>query len=320
MRTSLCLFAGLAAACLAGCGAPVVEVVHELPPAVPLPPHGGLEIERGGFRFDVSGSVAGVRRQGESDKPNLEALVSRFGPRLAEGLRRVEPAEGETVGEPLKVGGRVRIRWEDEDGTRRGRRNAGAGAPETVELPYLVRRVNVGVELAITPPDGAEPSVVLETRAAYDSAGDPEVRGEYGLHRADDPERVPALRTILDELFGRCIEDATGMLAPVKMPVTLRFRPVGGSEAAEALKAAGERDFAAAAEHFRAALEAAPEHAALHFNLGLALEGAGDFAEAAEAYRAAGEASSGEDAEAQEAHRRAAELHRRIQEGEAAES
>lgn len=306
MRTTLCVLAGLAAACLAGCGAPVVEVVHELPPPVPLPPDTGLK----------PGDVA-VDGVDEAWIP--EYLWGEIMRRLPE---RVDPDAD--LRRPLE--GRVKVVVEEDSGVRPVRRwGTNAGPARRVELPYLVRRVDIGLvlEIRLDPPrsgTGVPNDLWLETRASYDSTSDPDVRGERGLHRGDDPRRVPPTEEIIRSLIARCVDDAAGMIEPVEMPVTLRFRPAGGAEAAKGLNVAGEREFAAAAEHFRAALEAAPEDAALHFNLGLALEGAGDFAEAAEVYRTAAEASSGQDAEAQEAHRRAAELYRRIEEAKAAES
>lgn len=128
------------------------------------------------------------------------------------------------------------------------------------------------------------------------------------MHRGDDPERIPSFEQITRELVAECVETAVGMVEPVMMPVTLRFRPASGPEAAAGLESARERDFAAAAEQFRAAVTKRPDDAALCFNLGLALEGAGDFAGARGAYQAAVGASAGKDVEAQKAAARAAAL------------
>jgi len=291
MRTRLIAVANLMAlTCILGCGAPVVEIVHELPPAVPLPADAPLEAGE----FTAQG-------------PGAEWTPQYLRAELAKALTELSHGDGAHA---RRMGGRSTVAVEEDSGTRPARRwNAETGSAAPVELPYLVRRVAVRVTFEIAPGEDGQ-SLVVETRADYDSTRDPRVRGEYGLGRGDDPERAPPVEQVTRELLAQCVQEGVGMVEPVMMPVTLRFRLGGGTEGAAGSEAARKRDFPAATEHFRAAVAKRPDDAALRFNLGLALEGAGKFAAARRAYEAAAKAAGRPDAEAEQAAKRAAALAR----------
>ncbi|MFW6133634.1 MAG: tetratricopeptide repeat protein [Planctomycetota bacterium] len=316
------------AACLGGC-APSVQVVHTLRPAVELPPGGPLRVGR----FEAVGgddwTAAALR----------EAVVESFID--AAGSPPQPDGDAEAPGEPRPYGrpygrvvsGSAEVAVREQRGTRQGRRRDAAIRPPVwadgelvgVELAYLLRRVDVRTVLTVAPADDETAAPArLEVRQSYDSSRDPRVRGADGLARADDPDRVPPTDRVVRELLARCAARARAMVEPVRMPVTLSFRPVGGTAAAEGLKAARRRDFATAVEHFRTALRQlddgdAPIRAAvwprrgdLLFNLAAAHEADSHFAQAERRYRAALRASDGRDEEARAAAERVAALGRRV--------
>jgi hypothetical protein len=280
------------AGCLVGCSGPRLTVVHTLPAAVPLPPGG--EVRSGRFEVDGPGSdwIPGF----------LQAEVAR---RTA-GLRGTAGS-----GESLKMGGTATVRVTDDSGTRAARRRGDAGELAAIELPYLVRTVDVRVVFAVAPAGGGR-EVELETRRTYASNRDPAVRGKHGLWRGDDPERVPPADEVTRELLAECVDAARGMLAPVEMPVTLQFRYAGGARAQAGLAAVGKGDYAEAVEQLRPAVEDDPDNPALLYNLAAACEAAGRLGEAEQRYRAALAASGGEDVEARSGAERAAKLRRRM--------
>ena len=256
-----------------GCAGPRVQVVHTLPAAVPLPPGG--QVRPGRFEADGPG--------GDWIPGFLHAQVAR----------RMDGLAGRGVGQtPLNVSGTVSVRVTDDSGTRPARRwDESTGQLETIELPYLVRTVDVRAVFAFAAPGGF-PAVELETERSYVSSRDPEVRGEYGLGRGDDPARVPPAEQVTRELLSQCVETARGMVAPVEVPVALQFRRAGGPAARAGLAAVEKGDFAEAVEQFRSAVQGDPQNSALLFDLAAAFEAAGRVAAAHEHYRAALAAAS----------------------------
>ena len=260
----------VAAVALAGCAGPTVSVVHELPPEVPV--GNPAAIEPGTFEI-----AAG------------EAWMTQFlAAQVAE--RAAAYAEGATPAAAIPMGGTVTAEVTERRGHRPARRRDRAtDRLVTVQVPFLVRTAEVRVVFALGAA-GAAPTQI-ETAAAYNSTEDPRARGRLGLDRGDDPDQVPPAETVLRELLAECAGAAWGMITPVRMPVTLQFHPAGGPEAQAGLRAAEQKDFPAAAEHFRSALEEDPDSPALRANLAAALEGAGRFADAARAYQAAAESA-----------------------------
>jgi hypothetical protein len=263
-----------------------------LPAPVPLP--AGGEVRPG--RFEVEGPGA------DWIPAFLQAEVARRMDDLSGG--------GESDG-PLEMGGVVTVRVSDDSGTRPARRRGPEGELKLVELPYLVRTVDVRVVFAVAPKSGGQP-VELETHRSYASNRDPAVLGQYGLARGDDPAGVPPADEVTRELLVECVQTARGMLAPVEMPVTLAFRYAGGDPAQAGLAAVEKGEYAEAVEEFRSAVEEDPENPALQFNLAAACEADGRFAAAEEHYRAALAASGGEDEEARLSAERVAKLRRRM--------
>jgi len=262
----------VAAALAAGCAAPTASVVHELPAAVPA--------------GDVAAIVPGRFEVAAGDAWMAEFLAAEVNRRAAAARGDAPPAEP-----AVTMGGTVTAEVTDRRGRRPARRmDPAAGRLVDVQVPFLVRTAKVRVVFALAPADGAAP-VKLETAESYTSAEDPRVRGPAGLERGDDPSRVPPAETILRELLVQCVDEAWGMIAPVRMPVTLQFRRADGEAAEAGLEAVERKDFAAAVEHFRAAVQERPDSAALRFNLAAALEGQGQFAAAARHYQAAADAA-----------------------------
>ncbi len=75
-----------------------------------------------------------------------------------------------------------------------------------VEVPTLVRSVQVRADFVAVPRGGGK-NTVVEFRREWKSTEDPRVRGELGLERPDDPQRVPDTRTVVAELFGQHVAE-----------------------------------------------------------------------------------------------------------------
>lgn len=273
------------AAFAVGCAGPAVEVVHTMEAPVPLP--AGGRIRPGQF---------------EVDGPGRQWIGDFLRGEVAERMQGVSGDAG--ADEPLEMSGEVAVEVTDESGVRKARRHdETTGRLKPVEIPYLVRTVDVRAVFSIAPAGGGE-AVELETHRSYVSSNDPRVRGEYGLHRGDDPDRVPPTEEIIRDLLVECIEMVRGMVEPVRLPVKLQFRYAGGDASQAGLAAVEKGDFAAGVEHFRRAVESNGSDPVALFNLAAAYEAAGLLSEASEHYQAALDASGGEDAEAADALRR----------------
>ncbi|MFP3937318.1 MAG: tetratricopeptide repeat protein, partial [Phycisphaerae bacterium] len=250
----------LLAACAGGCAGPSVDVTHILPAAVELPAGGEVRPDR----FEVTGGG--------------EQWISEF--LRTEVQRRMAGLSGSAgAEEPLAVGGEVTVEVTDESGVRQARGYDEHGRARTVELPYLVRTVEAGVVFSIAPAGGGK-AVELETHPSYVSNEDPRLRGQYGLYRGDDPDRVPPTEEIVRELLAQCVEEVRGMVEPVLVPVALQFRYAGGESSQAGLAAVEKGDFEGAVEHFSKAAEQRPDDVAVLFNLAAACEATGLLAEA----------------------------------------
>jgi len=273
-----------------GCSGPTVLVIHTLPAAVPV---ADLSSKFVPGSFTVEGQPNG----------KIASLAAKL---LAEHMpetwrRTSRQANGST----LEVAGLVHIKAEDR-ATKRGllRRDAAGKELREVEVPSLVRRVCLETRFVVTQAGAPEPLVTVETRKSYDSTADPRVRGELGLSRNDDPEKVPPTDEIVTELLVECIQEFWQMVTPTVARKEIALKPVGGPDAAAGFRAVEAGDLASAVEHFRKAARAKPdEHNAL-FDLAVVREATGKLTEALEDFRQAAKLASSEDTEAAEGAKR----------------
>jgi hypothetical protein len=271
--TALCLVAGCA---------PELTVRHVMPAGLPLPPEIAL----------MNAGTFTVRAEPKGDFAALASFAQEtLAKRLADvSLRSAAPREGAeiTPDRCATVGGTIHVSWQDQRGRRVVRRRGGeAGELKKVELPSLIREVDVRVEFAVRRASGGEALGAAEVRRSYNSAADPRVRGELGLGRADDPSRVPAADDVLKELMSDCIEAFCRLAQPVEVTARLALRGVSGQSAEAGLKAARDGQYPQAAAHFAEALRAKPEETDLHFNLAATAEVGGDLETALKHYEQA---------------------------------
>jgi len=271
----------VAAACgAAGCGGPTVTITHHLPGAVPMPD--GVTSFRAGT----------LSLEGFSEGGITFTLTKMLGEKL-KGL-------GRPGGSAVIVNAVARATVSETKGTARLRRwNAETRTLDAIELPALVRTVDVETDFTVTRPGGGE-IVTVETRRSYSSAEDPRIRGELGLQRPDDPVHVPATGRVVRELVGECADALCRMLAPDEIPVELSMRPTWIREGRAGLAAAGKGDYGEAKKQFEAGLKRFPNSKPLWFNLGLAAEAADDLETALAAYDQLVTRSGGRDTEADE--------------------
>ncbi len=283
--TAIRTLAGLVSAALvAGCGPGAITVTHRLPAALPVPP-------------DVRAIEAGEATVAAGPQDGYGPFVTAA---LNERLRGLKGSTGVAAdlrpGDVARVGSRIQITITDTAGSRQVRR----WDPETRQLTpatleTLTRDIAVRVDFELVRGAGGERLLAVETRRTYGSAGDPAVRGELGLERPDDPERVPPVKAIVEELLAECVASFCRMIAPVDVTVEIPLRPVGGRSARAGLAAAKAGDFVAASDHFAAAAEAAPDDVDIRFNLAAVSEAAGAMARALGNYKRAAEAAQGKD-------------------------
>jgi len=276
---------GLAAA---GCAPPVLVVRHRLPPDLPLPAE-ARRVHLGEVTV-ASGPADGYA------KFAADALAERLA--RAGALEVAAPG----ADADLVLGATLRIDLGDEA----GRRNVQEMESETrrlatVGVPTLVRTAAVHADFVVTRAADGRRLGAVEADEAYRSTADPRVRGPLGLGRPDDPARVPSAETVVRELLGACADTLGRMLESREVVARVPLRPAPGAASREGFAAAGKGDFAAAAGHFRAALDAAPASAAARFNLAAALEAGGDLRAALALYEKVAEESEGRDLEAGEA-------------------
>jgi tetratricopeptide (TPR) repeat protein len=297
-----------------GCAPPVVKVRHTLPAALPLPAGAGrLRVGEITVAQGSTTSVAEAPSGGAAVPitPELAGFMkARLGEALeAKGLIHPHPADAR----PAVGGGECVI-----DATihaaiheARGKRTVLLLDPATkatmpIEVPTLIRRAEVRVEFALSRAGAGGGLGIAEVVRTYDSAFDPAVRGELGLDRPDDPNRVPPAEPIIGGLLDRCAEAFKSMITPTPLNADLQLRPAGGDtdNCRKAFAAAGEEDWPQAVAEFQKALAAEPLNAALHFNLAVAAEAAGLLDLAVSQYGQALELAGEKDAEAYDGARR----------------
>ena len=222
----------LLAMLLAGCGAPTVAVSHTLPAAVPLPADIG-QLQTGNIAITGYDAVMAA--------PAKDMLAKR----LAEAKL---PAGSQTA----RVDVKVVISVVDTQAQRQMRRvNPQTRQIEIVDLPSLVRTIDLKAEFAIVDIAGGKVLLGVDTQRSYTSTGDPRMWGELGLARPDDPDQVPPTDTILREMFADCVEEFCNMLAPIVVTETIQMRRSLTGLQAPGLKAVEAGDFAAALSHFQ---------------------------------------------------------------------
>ena len=282
-RTLAILILAAGAILGSGCQKAELTVTHILPAAVPLPPGGA--------------SVGSFTAANESTGDYPAMITRMLGERLAAAL-------GEADATPAsKVSGTVTIEITDVRGQRNIQRWDGATkAMAFVEIATLDRTVSANVDFVVRDGKTGEHLAGVEQVKTYRSAIDPRVRGELGLLRPDDPERIPAVETIVEELLSECVDGFCGMVAPVKAIQTIPLRSAWRLSAGVRAVKAGQ--LASAEWKFLSVIADRPEDGDALFNLGAVLEARGKLAAAAEAYGKAAALNNGADAEAKAAAKR----------------
>ncbi|MFO8011769.1 MAG: tetratricopeptide repeat protein [Phycisphaerae bacterium] len=290
-RSATMVLLATCAAAMAGCAAPVLSVRHDLPAAVPLPEDARM-VRVGDFSVHPPGhdDAAAVLTQG------LQKRLSRHW---------AIDGDADTRARAVRLTGAVAIKTDDARGTRRVRRyDKAAGAWREAEVPTLVRTASAHVTCRVARPGTKEPLFAVEADRSYDSTADPQVRGELGLGRPDDPDRVPPTDTILADLLDGCAEDVVAMLSPQAVEAEVRTRGTLDGLGNDGLKAAEQDDLETAVRLLTEAVTKHPDDAALRFDLAAVLEAAGRLEAALEHYVAVLEQTDGRDADAAVAARR----------------
>jgi len=201
---------------------------------------------------------------------------------------------------PLRVAGTVRIQVDDAAGVRPIRTwDIAGGQWRTHELPSLVRSVRVAVDYVVMA-SGRGGAVTIEVKRSYDSLSDPRVRGETGLGRPDDPQRVAPVKAVVRDLLADCAASFREMVMPVDVTAEVPLRGTWDRGGKAGLDAAGQGDMKAAIYHFRAAAATDPDDSALVFDLAVVAEAAGQLDLARENYRRVVEMSGNRDRQAAE--------------------
>ena len=260
-----------------GCTGPRITVRHNLGRPV------GMGIDPGSFR------VGQFRAQPDAFAELTTYLQSKLRQNLTDIARTTavtpEPAQPSSS---LAIGGLIIVTAEDLEGLRHIRRwNPQRRNLEDLEVPSLRRDVTVTVHFALRDNATRTDEVTLETYRSYRTHQDPQIRGDSGLLRPDDPERVPPIDTIARRLVDECLSDFIAMIYPYEVVAHVPLRRVYGSEATNGLHAAQAGDYVGAARFYRSALRARPDDPHLHFNLAIVREAAGDLAAAEAHYRQA---------------------------------
>jgi len=283
----------------AGCAGPVVKVSHVLPAAVPMPADIVLINPRGPFA--VTPPDAGPYGQFVIDLLNERPLLVGSGVK-GRLLREAPEIQPEQV---VSVGGRITIKANDARGTRQVLRpNAATREPELLDLPTLVRTLELTVDFVLTRAHSGERVTTVETRRSYSSTADPRVRGELGLHRPDDPERIPPTDQVIRELLTECAETFRAMVLPLVVTAEIPMRGTLNEQGSQGLKAAERGAFGNAVGFFESAVKQSPNDMNLLFNLAVACEAAGRLPDAARHYQTVADQTSGRDLHAAESAQR----------------
>jgi len=278
--TASVLVVAVLACALAGCGGPTVTITHHLPGAAPMPD--GV----------TSFRAAALSIEGFSEGGITFTMTKMLGEKLS--------ALSRPGGSAVVVNATARVTVSETKGTARlRRRNPKTRKLEAIELPSLVRKVDVEADFTVARP-GGEQIVTVETRRSYNSAEDPRIRGELGLQRPDDPVLVPLTGQIVRELLVECADALCRMLASDEIVVESAMRPTSVREGRRGLTAAEKGDYGEAKGHFEAGLKRFPDSKPLWFNLALAAEAADDLEAALQAYDQLVTRSGGRDTEADE--------------------
>jgi len=265
-----------ALALCSGCGAAVLTVQHDLPAALPVAVE-KLSVDRADFSVNDQTYT-------ELLDYTIETLREQLGP-----SRR--PSGDKTHGTVGHVGGRIEVQQSES----RGSRWVLQRDPETKlmikqKVPTLVRTASVRVEFVVQDASGRQ-LAAAELSRPYDSTQDPRVRGQLGLHRPDDPQRVPPAEKILKELLADCVRSFCEMITPTHLEVPIRLQPAAGPEANAAMEAVRAGRYAQAYALFGEALRADPGNPALMFNLAALAEKTGNLEAAARYYKASAQAT-----------------------------
>ncbi|MCE5276615.1 MAG: hypothetical protein ABFD92_03955 [Planctomycetaceae bacterium] len=190
----------MVAAAAAGCGQ-TVEVKYVLPPAAPL-----------------GGTVSRLRLVSlQADPPAGQRLGEIFRRTQAQCLRGADSAP--SAGVTAHVWTEVTDHTQPRQLLVRHR-----GTTQQQAVPALVRTVRVRAVFGVAADGGGRADI--ELRHQWKSMGDPRVRGPNGLHRPDDPSRVPDVDVVTEELFALCVKELCDMLAPVEMTASVPRRVV----------------------------------------------------------------------------------------------
>lgn len=255
-----------AAACwTVGC-AGSVQVSHSLPAAVPVPDS---------LRPLQAGEVTihGV------DANGLRRLVGRT---LIEELSRINRSDSN--GQVGRLAGEFHVTVRDQRGTRQVRRGRPRDSMEKVTLDTLVRTVDIRAEFPVLDPSG-QTVVTLSVQREYDSRRDPRVRGQLGLGRSDDPQRVPETETILRELLVECTRRGVDLVRRPVVRAAVPLRDTFNGMGRKGLDAMRKGRHAKAARLFGDALAEHPRDAALLYNRAVACEAIGELDVALRGYR-----------------------------------
>ena len=260
-----------------GCTGPEIAVRHHLGNPI------GMAVDPG----QLQGGQFGV--QPEPDPELATYLQDKLRQRLTDIPHTASaPSEQTLSATRLAVVGLITVEAEDSRGTRHIRRwNPQLKDLEDLEVASLRRDVTVAVQFVLQDITGRTDEVALETHRSYSTHQDPDIRGEWGLLRPDDPESVPHTEKIAQRLIDQCLDDFIAMIHPYELAADIPLRHVWGSEAAAGQHAAERGDYDGATESYLAALQASPDSPNLHFNLAVVTEAAGDLATAEEHYRRA---------------------------------
>jgi len=292
----------------------VVKVSHSLPAGLPLP--ADAKALRVG-RISVVGPATAAYTFGEVPAggavvPVTPELARLMATRLGQALEtkgHIHPRLGDT--RPAANSGECII-----DATihvaiheMRGKRDVLLLDPATKatrprEVPTLVRRAEVRVEFAVTRAGAGQGLGIVEVARTYDSALDPAVRGELGLERPDDPNRVPPVEAIVKDLLDQCAPVFQCMISPTPIGALVQLRPAWGPEADKAFAAIREHSYGLVVEEFRKALAVDPNSPARIFNFAVAAEAGDEFDQAEKHYQRAFDLSGEKDAEAYDGARR----------------
>jgi len=273
MRTdSLCAMVWILPVALsAGCLAPVVELNHYIPGAVPVPADTrNILVDR----FEHHGHHAA----GETDflQTVLREKISQIFPHYPQTHQHA--IADNPFDNVLKITGSLTITAQDQRSTRTIRLwNPDSKLPEPREVRSLVRRISVAVAFTLSRADTGREIVTAETLRRYDSVADPRARGHLALERPDDPELVPDADTVIKELLAECVDDFGRMIRPAAIYARHRLKDGRGPLAAEALRAARTGDLQTAQNLFAEAIKADPTDRNILFNLAVLSEANGRY-------------------------------------------